>query len=272
MVTNITDKKELYSYDSIGEYVEWLSRPVPEGRGDSSASHGKAFTGTSSYEEALELCTYGDESLASEVREAQAKVSGMGEVVNLFRKIREDSVFGYIPNVPNMLCGIPQNMINYRRQATQNRIVNIVINLSASAMIDEEKIRERAVMYASAVDVLESQGYRCNVWATVTASRDSWRAVNFVRIKHDRQPLNLLLMAFPMAHPSFFRRLGFRWIEHLKRDTTHNGYGRPYTDEDGLKADAKQTLGLSSVVVLNVTEGGTELVDVVDNLKAKSKI
>lgn len=272
MKSIIEKNKELYSYDNINDYLEYLTTtPKDPKRYNSSEDNGKDFTGTESFDEAVDRCRYGDQESANEVKALQNKINDLQDTIMTIRQTYENSVQGFIPNVPNHLMGLPTSMIHSTRVTQKSKIVNIVINLSASGGVSKDSIQERAVLYASSVDALEKQGYRCNVWVSVTATRDSYYAVNFVKVKSDNQPMNLYMMSFPMSNPSFFRRLGFRWIELLKKDLTGDGYGKPNTDEYKIKQYAKEMLG-QDVFVLNVTEGGMTLVDVVNNLKQKGVI
>ena len=57
-----------------------------------------------------------------------------------------------------------------------------------------------------------------------------------MNIKEYRQPFNLLKIAYPLAHVSFFRRHGFRYLETLpemKNSKFVSGYGLSmiYTDK-----------------------------------------
>ena len=50
-----------------------------------------------------------------------------------------------------------------------------------------------------------------------------------VRIKNSSERLNLSKVSFPLVHPSFLRRICFKWIETNEHATTlfNHGYGVP---------------------------------------------
>jgi hypothetical protein len=84
-----------------------------------------------------------------------------------------------------------------------------------------------SVKFLQAVDKLEKQGMRCNVFVSVvTRSRKSKGYIDIrVKVKDSSQRMNLKQLAFPLAHPSMFRRIVFGLIERLE---DCKDFGRDY--------------------------------------------
>lgn len=239
-MTNIFVGNDNVSYfDTIDEYINYLE--VCENKHDcwSSKEGSYDFCGTHSFKEAIDLCKYGDEDLINYIKSLEDVDKDNLEFVDKNRKNYTNEFVGFTPNVPNYVLGVPKDMIHDNSIKIKSKIINIFINLSASCYVNKEDIKKQAVNFVKAIDGLEKKGYRCNVYVGNMASKySSWSGKEYyaiiVKIKGDREPLNLAKMAFPLCHPSMLRRLGFRWIESLPINFTNDGYGKPLEhDSDG---------------------------------------
>ena len=95
-----------------------------------------------------------------------------------------------MPNVPAYLIGNPLNMINTEIGRISHKVINKFLSIGVPCHIDKEEITIRGLIYLTVIDLLEKAGYRCNLYAGVTAS-GSCAEYMYVRIKTDREPLNL---------------------------------------------------------------------------------
>lgn len=230
------ESKESYInlFDNITDLSQYLSgKQRKEGRDNSSQSSDSSFSGTKSYEEAFDLFKYGDEELYKKFKEQSSKINIDKLLGNAVRKQKyENRNYGCVPNVPNYLIGNPLNMINAEIGRISHKVINIFLSIGVPWHVDKEDIINTGIIYLSVIDLLEKAGYRCNLYAGVTA-HEGRHEYMYVRIKTDREPLNLKKLVFPLVHPSMLRRIYFRWAEVNDYDyDITGGYGRNDDESD----------------------------------------
>lgn len=234
MLSYSKDKLYINLFDNITDLSQYLgSKERKPGRDNSSETGDSYFTGTSSYQEAFELMRYGDENLLKEFKKIKSKIDINKLLGNAVRKQKyENRIYGCVPNVPAYLLGYPLNMINPEIGKISHKIINIFLNIGVPAGVNKDEIIRNGVIYLSIIDLLEKAGYRCNLYAGDTSYEGGEREYMFVRIKTDREPLNLKKMVFVLANPSMLRRIFFKWLEVNDADyDMTGGYGRVDTKE-----------------------------------------
>lgn len=274
MINVFTQKQNISYFDSVNEYINYLEDTprAPGHDNDSESTSQNEWAGTKSLKEALDLCKYGDEELGTYVYNQVLKINKI-DTVNKNRQAYINDIVGFTPNVPNYVMGIPTNMIRDNRNIIKSKIVNIYINLSAHAGVDSRDIKKNAAKYVAAINQLEKEGYRCNVYTGNVAGTwtDDEYAV-IVKVKSDREPLNLVKMAFPMCHPSMLRRLAFKWIETIPIDFTHRGYGRPIDNDKDVRKLIRPVLGDRQITILSIGHNCGNVDDVVNQLKERGMV
>lgn len=232
-------------FDNVYEFSKFLTtKQRKSGRDNESESASVGFTGTRSFDEAMNLMIYGDEGTLKEVLKEQSKIkisNLLGNVTN--RQRYENNLYGCVPNVPNCLMNIPYNMINSIKDRPSHKIVNIFLNMDCTAWVSQNDILKAGVKYLTIIDLLEKHGYRCNLYAGVSSEKYNHNFYMLVRVKTDREPLNLKKICFTIANPSFLRRMYFRWCEvfDFPHDIT-DGYGHSvgtYTCVEDFKKNIK---------------------------------
>ncbi len=220
-------------FDNITELADYVTtKQRKAGRNNSSNELGnEEWYGTKNFDEALNLLKYGDDKLYEKIKEEKARLeikNNLGNVKN--RLAYKNDVCGYIPNVPNYLKGYPINMINCNRNRLSHRIINIFLNIRVNGGVQGSDIIRIGSKYLTVIDMLEKKGYRCNLYSGV--ANDDYGNYSFmlVRVKTDKEPLNLKKICFTIANPSMQRRIKFRWME------VNDGY-RDFTDGYGDEAD-----------------------------------
>ena len=131
-------------------------------------------------------------------------------------------------------------MINQKPLKVSQKILNIFIDGAVSCGVSSNKIKEAGVIYASVIDILEKRGYRCNLYIIESSTYNSWDYYSITRVKTDREPFNLKKLAFPIANPAYFRRVGFKWIE--------SGYGRPIDSKKKMKETLEKYLKMNIIL------------------------
>ena len=266
---NIFDKRKNLSYfETIDEYTNYLEE-TDSLRYGASDDNDYEFSGTRSLKEALKLCKYGDEELRKYIQEQTSQLDDV-DTVNKIRRSTVNDVVGFIPNVPNYVIGVPNNMIRDNRNIIKSKIVNIFINISAPCHVDKKYIQRNAAMFVSAINKLEEQGYRCNVYSG-SVGENSYKEIEnmlVVKVKSDREPLNLAKMAFPLAHPSMLRRLKFKWMETIPLDFG-SGYGSTISNEDRIHELLNMFFKDTKFTILCVSNSYGDTNKVIEKLKKK---
>ena len=240
-------------FSSIDELTKWLDDEKNQKHGRDNSSHSKDsdFTGTSSYNQAVELLKYGDKETYDYIKEKQRKIKIDELVGNAMNKAKiYNDVVGYQPCVPLFLNNVPTNMINMKKKNLNTKIINIYLDICCSAWVSSNTLRDAGTMYATALDIIEKSGYRVNLYIGDASKYDDEVTLWCLKVKTDREPLNLEKMAFTIANPSILRRIGFKYQEtcNSEQDFTHHGYGQPYDNEKKMEEIFKKNLDIDMMV------------------------
>lgn len=231
------------TYDNVGLMVQtFAKRPNNQvmRNEDSSKSGSKSFTGTKSLEEALDLLEHGWTDRLEEIKKEIAQFSHVVTKEATAQRVRPyNHVVGYVPNVPNAILGLPESMINTTRVPQKVKTVQIVHNMGVNCGIDANDILKAGITTLKLVNILEAKGIRVRFdCICYSGMQGNERAFCKVKLKDWRQPLDLRKVAFPIAHPSFFRRIGFRFLETvpgLEKSGWAFGYGTPLANDGYVK-------------------------------------
>lgn len=206
---------------------------------DSSRSGDKSFTGTSSWEEAVHLLKNGYPDHLDEIKKALNKSKKLTSKMysKMPRPVPENHVFGFIPNVPNALRGLPQSMINIERKPQKRKTLSILYSIGGPCWRNTSDFIDAGVALVSAINIIEASGIRTRLQLGFMAATEPYfDEIVFptVRLKDFGEPFSLQKICFPLIHPSMFRRIGFKYLEtcpFCKCDYS-GGYGRvPELDE-----------------------------------------
>lgn len=238
-------------FEDINELCKYLKRPRKIGRLNASEERDIDFTGTQSYEEAENLLKYNDNNLYEQILKEKRKINVeklLGNVIK--RKQYKNDIVGFQANVPAYLTGVPLNIVNEYKAKTSQKIVNIFINIRVDGGTSKERVLKIGTIYVIMLDLLEKAGYRVNLYVgSANRIRDDYYMYLALKIKTDKEPLNLKKMCFPIAHASMLRRIKFRWMEvcDCNIDPTRNGYGGPDSLERTTRM-MKRALGEDCIV------------------------
>lgn len=256
-------------YETIDELTNHLEE-AQSLRYNSAEEGDYSFTGTKSFKEAINLCKYGDEELRKFIYEQNLKFDNV-DTCNKIRRSTVNDVVGFMPNVPNYIMGVPTNMIRDNRTMINSKVLNVFINVSAAWYVDKDDIKKIAAKYVCAINKLEEEGYRCNIYAGAAGERMSKKNLLVVKIKSDKEPMNLAKMAFPLCHPSMLRRLKFKWMETIPLDFG-NGYGSTVSDDGKINKLLKLIFRDTKFTILSVASNNGDVTDVMETLKKKGMV
>lgn len=259
-------------FPNISDYYNFCKNTPRRDHADTSSERkGDAgWAGTDTLEEAYKLLVNGDDELFKEIAAKKNKIDITKILGNKVGRNRPyNDVVGFQADVPSFLKGIPVSMINQHPVKISQKILNIFIDGAVSARVSASKIKEAGVVYASVIDILEKRGYRCNLYIIESSEYDGWYYYSIVRVKTDREPFNLKKLAFPIAHPAYFRRVGFKWIESCNIDVepTHSGYGRPIDDKAKMKKTLEKYLKMNVILWRKNENYDVTMENVLKNLK-----
>ena len=192
---------------------------------DEVSSNKDSFTGTHSYEEAEDLLLHGWDEMAKELTE---KLGNIKANSNKYKNKTIYNVSGYQACVPRYLQGIPTNMISNKRIVTKQKVLNITKDFGYSWKVSSRTIKEESIKVLKLVNQLELQGYRVNLNISCVNKQNGGRTYDCIsiRIKNASQKMNIKQMAFPLVHPSMYRRIIFGLTERLPECKDYGkGYG-----------------------------------------------
>jgi hypothetical protein len=146
---------------------------------------------------------------------------------------------GYIPNVPNSIMNLPDSMVFVERVPQKRKTLSVIYNIGGSAFEEKEFFIQAGTALCTALNIVESKGIQTKLSVGfMPATAGSEAICPTVTIKNYGQKFDLQKICFPLAHPSMFRRIGFKYLETCPEVTDSNwawGYGTPLKDIDELK-------------------------------------
>lgn len=227
-------------FGSVQEFVNTINKRTSnkaflEAGVEESKTGSENFTGTNSFEEAQGLMKHGYKDGAKDLLQCKGGVN----VISPERKRQTfQDVTGFAPIVPNAIIGLPNSMLNKRMQQKQARVINILLDIDICGGTDKNVILLGGKNMYSLIKSIEATGTKVNlsVMSSSYLTRNKKFTCVFIKVKDSKQAINPQLVAYPVIHPSFFRRHVFRWIEtseltNYKSLTDGYGYvGRYYME------------------------------------------
>lgn len=207
-----------FGFDSLADQLAFV-RAIPQrvqedgtnGRNFAwrESPKGTEFTGTGSMTEALEMAEQGTWSEGIEL--AQSIVEYFS-TQHAQRKRRRNAVVGGRVNVGRLLAGNPKHMIARPKQ-DGSKFITIFVDVIMDRTIEAENAIIRAAVVAAIVDMLENNGYRCEI---IAGALSTWmlrtRYTVTTRLKSAGDRLNLSDIIFALGHPSYLRRIIFAML------------------------------------------------------------
>ena len=207
-------------------------------RNDRASETGTAaFTGTSSYAQAKQLFENGYTKILDQIKTGVG--NSLKKTQNANRRTIRTGVIGYAPHVPNAILGLPNSMILTEQQPQKVKAVSIVVGITENCGTYASEFIKSGIAALSVVNTLELRGYRVALKVAFwCAKANEERAFGTIKLKDYREHLDIQKLCFPLAHPSMFRRFGFKWLEtspDIKDPCWCTGYGSQLNDSDFIK-------------------------------------
>ena len=231
-------------FNSVEEFSNWLQVTPQTAKGkefnasnEISRSNTK-FAGTESFEEAQNLLKCGDKENADKIAATIRKIKAQGKG-NETRNSLYNSPCGFMPIVPKVLAGDPQNMLAIKKQRyNSTKVLNVVYNVTVSGNKKKEQLFKTAAKVANVIASLEKNGYRVNLYVCFSVRStcdESSKAISIIKIKDSGKYLDTLRIAYPLVNPSFLRRHLFAYLERVENYILWKGYGIPLDDDAAQK-------------------------------------
>jgi hypothetical protein len=129
-------------------------------------------------------------------------------------------------DVGALLSGDDRPWLQTKFESTKP-IVRILCDVCASAGVDARAMLGRGCVIAAVASKLERIGFGVQIFIGFSCRGGGQRFASTVRVKDSDERVDEAALAFWMAHPAAFRRIGFRVIEASEADWLGYGYGTP---------------------------------------------
>lgn len=261
---------KLDGFSDLGDTALSSSSPTK-----ASATGSKKFTETTSIEVARDLLVKGWTKPSAEIAELTQRVRDqVGEVVAPIIQFYNGTV-GTRLDVGLFTAGDPNCFYSFYEEEGRRseRFVRILVDCAFSSMVKTEDIITRGGAIIALCDALNLCGYSTEVWVTVAVSAqygggDSPSLYTLVPVQSAGQPWDIRSAIFPLAHPSFLRRLHFALVEGAG-SAVEEKFGAPnnYGNVKGIrKGDTADTLVGGADILVSSQSGSIQ--DVVRNPSA----
>ena len=221
-----TKAMNFQEYPSWDEFLDVISSSEMHW-GKESQSNSKSFTGTETWDEAMDLARRGWPEGRELMHEIHREM--MGEIKIKDINMILPSAGGGVLSVPRYLAGDCEIFDCPDSVQVPSRVLKVVIAIDTACSTGVDQIMRRGAAVLSYVDALENAGYMCEVWIQNRVKYGSKKGSTIeAAFKYPNQYLDLDQAAFAMAHPSTLRRLIFKAMER-DEELSHlsKSYGMP---------------------------------------------
>lgn len=214
-------------FDSLVEFYDYicntpLNKTFRWSELSSSRTTRNEWSGTRSFNEASDLLhngwTIGAEKLTKQLKVAKLDVQQQTAYRNVL------SVCGYQAIVPLYLQGVPNNMVNKKVVPVKQKVITLNKIVSVSSSVSAQTMEQESIKCFQIIKKIEESGIRVNLNLMISTGHVCVK----IRLKSAGERLNVSKLAFPLVHPSMFRRLYFRFVETYPTipESYSHGYGR----------------------------------------------
>lgn len=157
-------------------------------------------------------------------------------------------VAGHFPDVARFVAGDPACMVRRGRTGGHTPVVSIVVGLTAHGGIPASYYANFGAALVNVIDQMEASGQRVELSIMFPNALPGIRCLAGWRVKAAEDHCDLSSIAFSLAHPAAYRRLGFGlWEMTANRHYPGSGYGRCVSFT---KADAEY-MGLEEPLIID---------------------
>lgn len=176
----------------------------------------RGWGGTETWEEAIDLARNGWADGRAIVEKFRAVISERIQSSIGVQQICDWQLAGSEVDVGRFVTGEPECMIEFHEVAAERpsaKFAKVVFNMTTSAGVSPEQMQIKGAATVALIDTLESQGVRVEVLLVTETQVDKTETGRGLRIqaqvKATEEPVEIDRLAFALANPATFRRLGF---------------------------------------------------------------
>lgn len=205
----------IFEFNSLNEFYNYICEtPFNDAfrfQEHESVDGSESFTGTSSFEEAIDLFKYGWKDGSKKLtKKLNAKQKAMQPIMKAKNK---RDVAGYQVIVPSYLSGDPMSMINKKMVPVKQKVITLNKTIAYPCKVTKDEIEEESIKAFQLIKKVEAQGMRVNLNIVSGFDVPDMRIIVKIKVKNSTEKLNISKLAFPLVHPSMLRRLLFRFLE-----------------------------------------------------------
>lgn len=219
-------------FDKSGSSAEWL--------GINNTSNAPWIIAT--------IAKNGDLATTSRVEETRLAASvDVAKAVNVKNKWNDAALVGPRVNMTRLVTGQPRPFGRFERQRqTAPKVLTVYVPIGGLGGLSAEEIGFSTVAGIVAVDLLETAGYRCEVWGASCADGDYGPQQIRVKLKEASDPADINAIS-RIAHPVIFRGLVLSLRHDKGRNRTASIDPARFSDERKCVV-IKHTYSMSEVV------------------------
>ncbi len=241
----MAEESNVVKYEHTCRFADWFSfvkqaemgkSILPDNQRDSRNTDRSDWYGAS-WEEALYLAKVGWQDGAKKIQLKMDLINTHIPAKRLVNELHMEQAGPGTIDMDRLRMGHPEPWIVWKpeeKQVDGDKIVRIVFNASASAMVDTDAIFDKGALVVTLIDLLERSGKRVElVWAESSGYSD-YGITTIVQLKNASDILDIDKLAYALCHPSALRRLQFSIMEqapkqYLQKCGVPGGYGTPRT-------------------------------------------
>lgn len=227
------------TFDSFTEYVEFGKGERPDRNSGKNASteagtpKGKSWDLNTGLQGALELAEAGWSDVRDEMEAMTNDIASRVQQVTRLTLMPRMDVVGVAVDVGAYMTGEPECMVlpELKQMPTDSPVVTLAVNVAASCSVDAKDLRKRGAVILALVEVLRIVGIPAEIWMLMEVTQGATDSfTHAVRLLATDQPIDTDEIAFALAHPAAFRRIGFAAMERETEVDIGWGYGIPRKD------------------------------------------
>lgn len=165
------------------------------------------FSGVSSIQEAFDLCRNGWKEGGETIEKTRSYIHALNPTLP---KPIKYAIAGSTPNVPRAVAG---NILNMRApevtKSSRRKTITILYNMSENCVVDKASITNKAATTAALIDVIEGQGFSCEVICVAYGESARMKDMVSIMVKESHHPVDTNRLAFTLGHAAMFRVLIF---------------------------------------------------------------
>lgn len=211
------------TFETLGDFVSQSEIVRPGRLHDSSRSQDGGWAGTRTFAEAPKLAREGwpegREKLVKAMAEADSRPSQQPALMM--------DVAGAYPIAALAAAGDPCSMVDLAPVEDRVRpIIRLIVCRSGSAAYGADEFLNYGAAVLSYIEGLENFGFRVEITVSFACTMDGQKQVDTrVIVKKAEEHFEIDKLAFSLASPAFFRRLGFGVWESIPEIDTILGWG-----------------------------------------------